>query len=320
MNTTDVQEIHRHTAIGPGYRQTKVAVRGGDMTVGIWGPSDPAAPTILAVHGVSASHRSFGLLAEAMPDVRIIAPDLRGRGRSNGLPGPYGMPAHADDLSAVLTALADGPLTVVGHSMGAFVTLVLADRHPDQVDAVVLVDGGIPLKVPEGLAPEVIVQAVLGPVADRLAMRFDSVEAYRSFWLEHPALGFAWSPGAPEGLRPLMDDYIAYDLEQDGNLFRPATRYEAMKDDTVELQGGGSLQSALEHLAVPATLLWTRRGLFNEEPGLFTAEDLERWQDTVPALKKHLTCVEVPETNHYTILMASPGAVVVSEAVRGIHP
>lgn len=311
--SSPVEENHRHTDLGPGYRQTTVAVTGGRMTVGLWGPLDPDAPTILAVHGVSASHRSFGLLAQALPGVRIIAPDLRGRGRSSTLPGPYGMPVHADDLAAVLGETATGPVLVVGHSMGAFVTLVLAHRHPQWVRSVVLVDGGIPLKVPSGLDPEQVVQAVLGPVAERLAMRFASVEEYRRFWLQHPAFLDAWTPGSSTAA--LMEDYITYDLEPDGSTLRPATRYEAMAQDTAELQGGGSLLEAIDQLAVPAHLLWSRRGLFNEEPGLFSADYIASWQAQVPALARNLTVTEVPSTNHYSIVMAPGGAGAVAEII-----
>lgn len=321
---TALQDHHRHTGVGPGYRQVSVPVAGGGMTVGVWGPEDPAAPTVLAVHGVSASHRSFGLLAEQLPQVRILAPDLRGRGRSNGLPGPYGMKAHAADLAAVLEELATGPVTVIGHSMGAFVTVVLAHRHTDRVAAAVLVDGGIPLRVPTGLEPDEIVRAVLGPVAERLAMRFGSVEEYRCFWRDHPALGMAWAdgPGAAPGMRPLMEDYIAYDLDPAGpqdpvGSLRPATRYEAMAQDTQELQADGSLLAGLEALAVPATLLWSARGLFNEQPGLYTPEYLATWRERVPALADRLSCVEVPESNHYTIVMAPKGAAAVASVVRG---
>ncbi|MGM7670121.1 alpha/beta fold hydrolase [Microbacterium sp. A93] len=319
-----LKELHRHTTVGSGYRQESVAVPGGRMTVGVWGPTDPAAPTVLAVHGVSASHRSFGLLAEQLPEVRILAPDLRGRGRSNHLPGPFGMRSHAADMAAVIGELAAGPVTVIGHSMGAFVTLVLAHLHPDQVSSVVLVDGGIPLKVPAGLGADEIVQAVLGPVAERLAMRFGSVDEYRGFWQVHPALGMAWEqgPGADPGMRPLLEDYIAYDLEPGGpedppGTLRAATRYEAMAQDTQELQADGSLLAALEALAVPATLLWSARGLFNEQPGLYTAEYLTAWRQRVPALAAQLRSVQIPRTNHYTIVMSAAGAAAVAEVVRG---
>ncbi|MET4095608.1 alpha/beta hydrolase [Arthrobacter sp. UYCu712] len=124
------------------YRTADIEVRGGTLHTAIWGPEDPHVPTILAVHGVTASHKAWPYLAEAMPGVRIIAPDLRGRGRSNALPAPYGMPSHAEDLAAVLAALAAGPVVVVGHSMGAFAAVVLANLFPERVRSLVLVDGG----------------------------------------------------------------------------------------------------------------------------------------------------------------------------------
>lgn len=309
-----VTQNHSHTDIGRSYRQHQIPVAGGSMTVGVWGPEDPAAPTVLAVHGVSASHRSFGLLAEELEGVRVIAPDLRGRGRSNLLPGPYGMPVHADDMAAVLGELSSGPVTVVGHSMGAFVALVLAHRHRSLVNSAVLIDGGIPLDVPAELTPDQVVQAVLGPVAERLAMRFTSVDQYRTFWLEHPALGDSWSDG--RGTAALMEDYITYDLELEDQLLRPATQYEAMAQDTAELQGGGALLQALNELEVPTRLYWCRRGLLGDEPGLYNRQYLTDWADRVPALAHQMATEEVPDTNHYTIVMAPAGAAAVA---RGIH-
>ena len=89
------------------YRTVDVAVAGGDAArrrVGSGRRSDDA-PAVLLIHGVTASHLSWPLVAERLPDVRVIAPDLRGRGRSNGLAGPAGLAAHARDLVAVLDAL-----------------------------------------------------------------------------------------------------------------------------------------------------------------------------------------------------------------------
>ena len=102
--------------------------------MGIWGPDDK--PAVLAIHGITANHLSWALVADALPDVRLIAPDLRGRGRSSELPGPWGMSAHAEDVAAVIETLTGGPVPIVGHSMGAFVAvavcvLVLRRREPE---------------------------------------------------------------------------------------------------------------------------------------------------------------------------------------------
>ena len=114
----------------PGrYEAVDVDVRGGPLRVGIWG-TEAGAP-VLCVHGITANHLAWQLVAEALPDLRIVAPDLRGRGRSSELPGLYGFDQHADDLADVIGRLNLGPVPVVGHSMGGFVAVAAAHRHPE---------------------------------------------------------------------------------------------------------------------------------------------------------------------------------------------
>src|SRR3954465_14627300 len=113
-----------------------VPVSGGSLRVATWpGTGDP----VLAIHGITSSSRSWPFLPEAL-DNPVLAPDLRGRGRSNELPGPVGMAQHAEDCAAVVDASGGAPLVVVGHSMGGFVASVLAATRPDLVRALVLVD------------------------------------------------------------------------------------------------------------------------------------------------------------------------------------
>ena len=282
------------------YTSAEVPVRGGTLHTGVWGPYDPDAPAVLAIHGVTASHRTWGMVAAALPDVRFIAPDLRGRGRSNTLPGPYGMPVHADDLAAVLEALAVPSAVVAGHSMGAFAALVLANRHPQLVDSLVLVDGGLPLDVPAGLSDEQIIQAVLGPAAERLEQVFGSLADYEQFWAPHPAFAGHWND--------LLRDYLAYDLQPHGNGFRAATSGQALVEDTAELHRGTALLKALDELAHPVCLLRAPRGLLNEEPGLYSPAYIGSWKERLPELE----VADVPGTNHYTVVMDDPGASAVA--------
>ncbi len=286
------------------YRTADVAVRGGTLHTAIWGPDAPDAPTILAVHGVTASHKCWAYLAAALPEVRIIAPDLRGRGRSNALPAPYGMPSHAEDLGAVLAALAPEPVVVVGHSMGAFASLVLANLFPERVRSLVLVDGGLPLQVPAGLTDEEIISSVLGPAAERLNATFPSREVYRSFWRQHPAFSADWGP--------LVEAYVDYDLTGDEPELRPATRYQAMAEDTAELHRGASLLKALDELAVHTVVLRAPRGLLNEPTALYAPGYLDDWAAKLPSLRVR----EVPDVNHYTIVMGETGAGAVADSVR----
>ncbi|GGF19638.1 alpha/beta fold hydrolase [Subtercola lobariae] len=105
----------------------------GSLTVGEWGPAD--APVVLAVHGITASHQAWRTVAALLPEFHLIAPDLRGRGGSRTLPGPFGMARHADDLADVLDHLGARHATVVGHSMGAFASLIFGLRHPALVES-----------------------------------------------------------------------------------------------------------------------------------------------------------------------------------------
>ncbi len=110
-------------------------VRVTDVNVHRFGPAD--GPLVLALHGLTGHGRRWAALAEEyLPDLRIIAPDLRGHGRSSALP-PWTLEAVADDL---VPLLAGEPALVVGHSFGGATALHLAQRHPELVRSLVLLD------------------------------------------------------------------------------------------------------------------------------------------------------------------------------------
>lgn len=292
------------------YHVVEVPVVGGRLHVGVWEAEVDDAPTVVLIHGVTASHLAWQWVAEALPDVRLVAPDLRGRGRSNGVTGPAGMGVHADDLAAVLTHLQVEPTVVVGHSMGAFVSVVFAHRHPQRATGLVLIDGGLPLDTPAGVAVDDLVAAILGPTAARLRMRFDDVTAYVDFWREHPAFGGTISPQ--------LQSYFAYDLVTDGDRLRPATRYEVTAADTVDLTSGRDLAAALDALAAMSeatsitTWITVARGLQNEPPGLYSPADVERLIEEFPAVSH----VRWSDLNHYTVVMNPRGAHRVAELIH----
>jgi len=290
------------------YRAVDVPVRGGNMRVGIWEPEsgEPGAPTVLAVHGITASHRSWVAIAAGLPGARIIAPDLRGRGRSRDLPGPYGIAGHADDLAAVLDRLDVPAATVIGHSMGGFVAVATVHRHPERVAGVVLVDGGLPLLVPEGLTPDEATAALLGPAQQRLSMTFADHEAYRDFFRNHPAFT-EWSD--------VTTDYVDYDLIGVPGNYRSSTGFDAVAADSRSQQDGEDwLLPGLAALPPGTPFLRAPRGLLNVEPGLFPAPWVARWVAAFPAVEVR----EVRGTNHYNLMFTEPGVTAVVSAVRDV--
>jgi pimeloyl-ACP methyl ester carboxylesterase len=292
---------------GHSYREVEVEVEGGSLHAGVWDPTAPAAgaPTVLLVHGVTASHLAWPFVVDRLPGVRVVAPDLRGRGRSNGIEGAAGMTAHAADLEALLQALEIEQTLVVGHSMGGFVSVVFAHLHPQRVSRLMLVDGGLPLDVPAGLSTDELVAGILGPTAARLSMRFADAGEYLDFWRRHPAFAGAWTPE--------LERYLAYDLVDDGaGAFRPATSYVTTADDTVDMNAGTALPDSLAGLRHPTRLITVPRGLQDEPPGLYAPEHLERLLATYPAVRHE----RVDGFNHYTIVMSPGGADVVATAVR----
>lgn len=290
------------------YRTVDVAVAGGQMRVGVWEPVEAeegaTTPDILLMHGVTASHRAFDLLVPQLGGARIIAPDLRGRGRSSGVAGVSSMKEHAADMVAVLDALDSERALVIGHSMGAFAALVLADNRPDRVSNLVLIDGGLPLDVAEGLDADAVMQQILGPTAERLAMKFESPEDYIEFWRAHPGLGPYWTD--------FLDEYFHYDLEGEPGKYHAATRYDVARDDTYDLYTGTDVTAALKHNRVKTYFLTCPRGLQDETPGLYSAERTSNLLDTFVAIKHH----EIADVNHYTIVMSETGAQQVANFCR----
>lgn len=275
----------------------EVPVEGGTLTVGRQG----SGPVVLCAHGITANHTSWQPLADAVGDrVTIVAPDLRGRGASGTLPGPYGMSTHARDLVRVLDHLGLDSVPVVGHSMGAFVAAVMAAEHPDRVERVLLVDGGLPLPIPEGLTVDQILQAVIGPAMTRLSMEFESREAYLDFWRPHPALAEAWDDR--------IEAYVQYDLALDGPPYRTRVSIDAVRGDAEDTLVTDTIQKALEALPRPTALLRAERGLMNEETPLVP--------DALAAAYPRVNDLGVvADTNHYTIAFVDHGVKAIADWV-----
>jgi pimeloyl-ACP methyl ester carboxylesterase len=298
----------------PFATQLQVQVARGRLNVGRAGAAVGRAETVLlALHGITASHVAWRTVARALAaesGLCVLAPDLRGRGRSAGLPGPYGFEAHVADLIALLDGASIPSVVVAGHSMGGYLAARLAADHPERVSSVILVDGGLPIAVPPGKDPDELLAAALGPAAKRLGQTFPSRRDYVAMWRSHPAFAGAWDSD--------VEAYVNYDVAAARAIAHPhAVRSrvspQAVQTDGRELLLDESTRTAIRRAPAPVRLLRAPRGMLDDDRPLIPDDALAEFVSARPdALSE-----TVAETNHYTIVLGrGPGPARVAHAVR----
>ena len=281
-----------------------VEVSGGRLAACALGSRAAGAPLVLAVHGITANSRAWLPVTRALDGrASVIAVDLRGRGESNSLPPPYGTAAHVSDLLAVLDHLALERAVIVGHSLGAYIVARLAAAHPERVQAVLLIDGGLTIPGIEGIDPQEFATAFLGPAIARLKLSFPTPEAYHDWWRKHPA--FAGSDVADEDLVA----YANHDLVGVEPELRSACSEEAIRADAGELAELGRPARAL---TVRSKLLCAPRGLLGDPNPMQPLELVQEWAADDPGRRE---AVLVEDVNHYTITLGAAGAAAVAEAI-----
>ncbi len=95
---------------------------------------------LLLIHGFPLDSTLWELQFQGLEGMsRIIAPDLRGHGRSDNPPGPYSMEMFADDINGLLDHLGVyRPVILCGLSMGGYVLFEFYRRYPERVAGIIL--------------------------------------------------------------------------------------------------------------------------------------------------------------------------------------
>jgi len=317
--------------VTPAYQRHQVAVPQGTLTVGCWGRGPIK---VFASHGITANHRSFALVAEAIDRqsagaVSLVALDHRGRAGSAHVGAPFGLTSHADDLVAVMDAFNVEQATLVGHSMGGFVIANAAERHPDRVASLTLIDGGLPFP-PSGWSEgdsivvdralsddadaatiEAAIHAVIGPALARLDMRWPDIDSYVRFFRDHPA----FQP--PNCWTATAEGYVRYDaVVTDEGEIRSSVNKDAVLVDGAAAIVDPNAAAALTRITTPSHLLWCPRGLLDQQPGLYPPGFADAMANAWP----HLRVQQVEGTNHYTVVTSAEGAEVVAAAVLSGRP
>ena len=204
----------REIAIKPATSQF-VDVRGERHHVQTWG--DASSPRIVLLHGWMDVGASFQFLVDALSrDWYAIAPDLRGFGRSAWQPQGYWYYDYLADLDALLRRFVpEGPVRLVGHSLGGNIVMGYAGARPERVDRVVSLEGfGIPAEAAD-IAPRKIAKwldALANPagfktyesldaVADKLQKKNPRLPRDKAEFLAQ-----RWAAAFPDGRAELVYD------------------------------------------------------------------------------------------------------------------
>ena len=176
-------------------------------------------PAVVLLHAFPLARSMWRPQVEALQgDHRMIAPDLRGFGGSRGFTDAPSVEAMADDVAALLDELkVRGPVVLGGLSMGGYVALAFARRHPARLRGLVLADTKADADDAAGRAnrdrlvaladkdgARAIIDQMLPKLlgADTTARRPEVVEEVRSIASRQTAAGIV---GALKGLRDRPD-------------------------------------------------------------------------------------------------------------------
>jgi pimeloyl-ACP methyl ester carboxylesterase len=205
-----------------GLHKVRVEAPAGPQVVFVGG----AGPTIVLLHGAGGQAGTwFRVAGELARTHRLLVPDLAGHGASAPGSGPIEVRQVLEAVEAEIGTLAPGDrVTLVGNSLGAWIAMLIAHRHPERVAVAVCIDGG----------------AIRGPDLSAHLLPQDRSEARES-------LALTRDPG-----RAPVPDFVLDDLVRQartGPLARLAATAASMEAYTLS-------DAQLREIKVPVRLIW----------------------------------------------------------------
>ncbi len=263
-------------------RMVKAKGDGIKIQLAIW---EGKGKQILCAHGITANSRFWDCLASALaPHHRVIAMDLRGRGLSDKPPKGYSVHRHCQDILALMNDQGLKRPVLMGHSLGAFISLVFAARYPKKIDRLILVDGGGKLSK----AQMAKVFAGIKPSLDRLGRVFPSLRAYLSQMRQAPYLQL-WNS--------YMEAYFRYEVEKVDGGVRSRVHPEHINEEAKNLVKENP-RKFYKRVEVPTLILRATKGMLAEDDLLLPEDVVERMVREIPNAKR----VDIEGANHYSIL------------------
>ncbi|WP_271411883.1 alpha/beta fold hydrolase [Pseudomonas sp. Q1-7] len=136
-----------------------------ELAAHLYGPED--GQRVIALHGWLDNANSFARLAPRLPGLRIVALDFAGHGLSahRAAGASYLLWDYVADVLQVAEQLGWERFSLLGHSMGAIVSVLLAGAMPERVERLALIDGLMPYTGEADQAPAKLGEALRAQLA-----------------------------------------------------------------------------------------------------------------------------------------------------------
>jgi len=127
--------------MSPVVEEIRLSLPHIELAAHIFGPED--GMPVIALHGWLDNANSFARLAPRLSGLRIVALDFAGHGHSDHRPqgAGYSLADYAFDVLCVAEQLGWKQFALLGHSLGAIVSVVIAGSFPERVTRLALIDG-----------------------------------------------------------------------------------------------------------------------------------------------------------------------------------
>jgi len=133
-----------------------------ELAAQVYGPPD--GQPVIALHGWLDNAATFARLAPKLAGMRIVAVDFAGHGHSAHRPpgAGYALWDYVHDVLLVAEQLGWSRFSLLGHSMGAIVSVLLAATFPERVQRLALIDGLVPPTVEADGAVATLAESLRG--------------------------------------------------------------------------------------------------------------------------------------------------------------
>jgi len=241
--------------------------------------------SILCVHGLTANCRCWDVMASGLaPAHSVLAMDLRGRGFSDKPSTGYSLQHHIRDIFCLMENLGLERAVLMGHSLGAFISIAFAARYPERCEKLILMDGGGQLNQDQWGK----VALAIKPSLERLGQVFPSFDAYVEN-MKKASFMRPWSPA--------LEAYFRYEIEKVENGVRSKINPAHIGEEVHHLTQEEPARY-YPKITCPVLILRATDGILSTDDLVLPETAAERMVSEIPNVRLS----NINGTNHFSIL------------------